>query len=114
MLTIKDLVATLFAAATVGLYYAKDRAINLPLLNSNRASLIIVLILGLAVCAFSSTLNPNSWSNPWIIFAAVLGGLALLVAVIGLVTGAKVWFTSLVVIVVVLWLITTVRHLFAA
>ena len=52
----------------------------LPLISSDRAATIVLLALGFTMCAVGSLRNiqPNEWTHPANVVAAVLGGLALL------------------------------------
>jgi hypothetical protein len=112
MLGGKDILATIFTSGTVGLYYAKEKGLLVPLVSSNRLLFAVLLVVGLVVCAVSSSMGQNPWSNPWIVAASALGGAALLAAIIGLITGSRQVLLVFVSIIVLLWLLTTTRHIF--
>lgn len=112
-LTWKDLVSTAITGGIVFLAYALSRGISLPLIIGYRGGVIAVGLAGIFLCAFGSR-SPQDWSNPWIIVASVLGGLAFIEIVIGLITGTKLPFLFLTGTVTALWLVTTLRHFLTA
>lgn len=116
-LSIKDLGTTVLAFITVALYYARVRGIDLPLLSSERIAIVALAVIGIAMCAIGGSGNAstftNGLSNPWVLVSSVLGATALVVIVAGLITGGKLYVMLLTGIIVLMWLISTVRHLVA-
>lgn len=111
-LTNKDLVTTILAATTAGLYYAQTQGIKLPLITGYRGGILALAIIGIAMCASSGSETPSiGSSNPFIVFASILGFVSLVLIVYGLVTGTKIAFTLLTICILVLWLTSTLRHL---
>lgn len=55
----------------------------LPLISSDRAATFVLLILGFTMCAVGSLrhIQPDEWTHPVTVVAAVLGGLALLLGI---------------------------------
>lgn len=69
---------------------------RIPLLSSDRAVFIALLVVGMAMCALGPLRNiqPDAWLRPMNVVAMVLGGLALLLGLVVL-TGIRVpWIAS--------------------
>jgi hypothetical protein len=109
-LTWKDAVATVLTSGVVLIAYAKLVGWNVPLLGGWRLPTAAVFVLGLATCiaAGSGTLPSN---NGWTITAGVLGGVAAVLLVAGLIMDSKVVFTLLAADIVALWAVSTIHHL---
>jgi hypothetical protein len=101
-LTWKDLITTLLAGGAIGVYF---------LFTNNaggyRIPILLLTFIGIAMCALSEGTKGN---KVYIGIASALGILALVLAVYGLVTGAKIAFILLVGTILLLWLISTIRH----
>lgn len=113
-LTWKDGVTTLLALLVAGLYFGRTTSgMTLPLISDGyRWAIVALAIIGIGMCSFSSPAT-TSGTNMFIVLAGVLGVSALILIIYGLVTGAKIAFTLLTATILLLWLISTVRHLFA-
>ena len=107
-LTWKDLITTILAAAVFGLYYAMSKGMSIPLVSGYRSAILVLLIVGMSMCAFSSA--NISQGNMFIKVASILGIVAFALIIYGLITGAKIAFTLLTAIILLLWLIATMRH----
>src|SRR6476619_2720182 len=105
-LTWKDLITTLLALIVVGIYWARTKGIDLPLLTSVRWTLVLLLIVGVGMCVLGST-GPADYSNPVIILAAVLGVAALALTVYGLITANSLAVTGMMVTILILWGLAT-------
>jgi hypothetical protein len=118
-LTWKDAVSTLFVAAVAAVYLAFRDGTTAWLISSARGTTTAVLALGVAGgCALGRTnelyLRPQPASTR--VFRAVdnaLGLVALVAAVVGLISGATLAVSVLVVATLALWLTATIRHAFA-
>jgi hypothetical protein len=110
-LTGKDLVTTLLVMAAGGLYFAMAAGLKLPLISGYRGAILLLTIIGIAMCALSGGTTPAT--GAWAIIAGTLGVVALVVIIYGLLTGAKIAFVLLTITIVVLWAVATVRHLLA-
>ena len=117
MVTWKDVTATLLATlltgAILGVYAAFLNGTSLRLISHARgatAAVLVLLALGMGPWVVRA-LHPGTRSRTARDFAAVattIGNVALLVAVIGLITGNAFALALLVVVVVALWLIVMV------
>jgi EamA domain-containing membrane protein RarD len=104
----KDLVTSLLAALTFGLYYAMTKGIELPVITSYRIGIIFLAIIGIGMCAFSSASSGST--SPFITLASILGVVSLVLIIYGLFTGTKVAFILLTITILLLWGISTLRH----
>ena len=112
LMTWEDATATLLTGAIVAVYVAFLSGTSLWLISSGRGATAAVLVLGIGAWALRP-LNPGTGYRTaqdfaWV--ATMISNIALLVAVIGLITGSTVALTILVVGTVALWLITTIRR----
>jgi hypothetical protein len=105
-LTWKDAAATGLAALAVAVFFAGHEGWDVWLVGSSyRWGIAAVALLGIAACALGS---PSK--GPASRLLAVLGGLAFVLAIAGLVSGSLTLFSLLVVDIVALWLGSTIRH----
>ncbi len=117
-LTWKDLTATVLAAAAVAVFLAVTRSWDWPLLGSYRMGIVALLIIGQGSCVLGGSADAISSLTDRTahavraadIVAIVLGGLALVLAVIGLFVGTRAPFVALVVDILILWVVSTLRH----
>ncbi len=108
-LTIKDFFTTFLAGATFGIYYAMSKGIDLPLITGTRGAILLMGIIGIAMCALSG--GANNTSNPLVLLASILGITALVLIIYGLISGAKIALLLLMVVILSLWMISTFRHM---
>jgi hypothetical protein len=117
-LTWKDVVSTLFMAAIVAVYLAFGSGTSLWLISSARGAVTAVLVLGIVGgCALSAagSLYQQTLTRSERVYrtvASVLGLVALIAAVAGLITGSTVMLAILFATTIALWLTATVRHAF--
>ena len=104
----RDLVGTTVAALIVLAYAANTQ--DRWYLGSNRWAAVTMLAVGLVGCPLSARLVGESLSAPPIVVLAALGTLALVLALVAIVTAAQWALLSLAVTVVALWVGTTLRH----
>ena len=107
-LTSHDAVATaigLFAGIVV---YAKVQGWDWPFLGSYRSGVVVLTVLGFAMCATGATIT--SMKGPFVATAAAVGVVALGIAVAGVIAGSKELFVALAATIAVLWAIATTRH----
>jgi hypothetical protein len=110
-LTWKDGITTLLALLVIGFSYLMTIGYKLPLISGYRWATAVLLILGIGMCALSSA-RPDIQSN-WISLANILGVVAFILIIAGIITGSKMIFLSLSGTIVILWLVATMRHLFS-
>lgn len=119
-LTWKDAVTTLFMAAIVAGYVAFLNGTSLWLISSARGTTAAVLVLGfVGGCALSTagdlyTGTQSRSSRAFMAVATTLGVVALITAVVGLLTGSTFALAVLVTATIALWLTATIRHAFTA
>lgn len=118
-LTVKDLYSTVLAVIPAGMLYAKSRGIELPLIgDSTRWAVLILAVVGIIMCTTTPLgermAEPGIWSNPWITVAGILGAVCLVLILVGLITGHKLTLTLLASAILILWVITTLRHAVSA
>lgn len=112
MFSHKDLISTILIVIVGTLVYLDSTGIMLPFSNHYRVGTIMLFVLGLAICAFGSKAAwPIKKSNIWLSISAFLGVLALMVGIIGIIVGNQTFFYLLTVMIVLLWGITTLRHI---
>ncbi len=111
-LGIRDLVATILAAATAGILYIQAYNVSAPMLGSNRLAAVILLVLGVAMCAVGNRPDTGtaSKSNGMNVLMGVLGVLILVAAIWVLIAKTEVMVLAMGIIILAMWLITTLRH----
>ncbi len=103
--------ATVLTGLIVGVYTVFLSGTNRWLISSARGTTAIVLVLGIGAWALQSLATNRSQSARDIgPVATVLSHVALIAAVIGLITGSPVALAVLVVGATALWLLATVQH----
>ena len=109
-LSAKDAIATVLAAAVGGICYIEAKGVSLGFLSSPRWAAALVMILGVGICASGS--DPAMSKTTAGMVMAGLGGVVLIIGVIGLITGNKVYAEAAAALVLFMWLVATGRHLF--
>jgi hypothetical protein len=109
-LTRKDAAATLFATLSVLAFAATHEGWNVWLIGDNhRWAAALILVLGLGACITGG--QPDAMTEHKT--TAMFGGVALVLGVLAIVTGSLTPLSLLVACIVVLWMLTTVRHALA-
>lgn len=111
-LTWKDAVATVLVGVAAVITYASLQHFDWALLGSWRVGSLVLLVLGLGTCIASST-GDDPTKNYWTLTASVIGVLALLVGLLGIITGSKLAFIALFGAIIGLWALTSLHHLLA-
>jgi hypothetical protein len=102
----KDLAATGLTALVVATFFASHEGWNVWLVgDSHRWAAGVILVLGVMTCGLGS---PGHGAATRLL--AALGVLALVLAVVALATGSLTPLSLLVVDVVLLWAVSTLRH----
>jgi uncharacterized protein GlcG (DUF336 family) len=114
--------ATVFVGLAVALYASWLAGTEILGLSSTRAFTVAILVLGMAGCYtarsyFESIYGANGRNRaplPYTVLVSVLGGVALVAAVVALIGGAGVGggsaLTVLVLSMIALWATATIRH----
>lgn len=106
MLSRKDWAATVLTALVVLTFFATHEGWNVWLVgDSHRWAAGVIAVLGCLACGLGS---PGRGAATKLL--ATLGGLALVLAVLALVTGSLTPLSLLVVDIVLLWAASTLRH----
>lgn len=110
-LSIKDLKETILAILVAAFYYAKVNNINLPIITSGyRIPIIVLGVIGIVMCTISGGGNPNMSGSLINTLISAAGVLAFIVIIYGVITGAKIAFSVLTIILLSMWLVSTLRH----
>lgn len=110
-LTVKDLISTIGAILVALIYYANAKGMDLAIISSTRGTIAALLIVGFAMCALGAKIPEGGMGSPMMILMSTLGGVALLLAVIGLITGNKSFVVILAALTLIMWVISTIRHI---
>jgi Ca2+/Na+ antiporter len=106
-LTYKDGAATSFVAAAGALFAWHLTAPDTAFVGSARWTSVVVLVLGLVACASGGQLTGDSGYQR---FMSAMAALQFLLMLGVLVTANDGVLATLVAVLVVMWLVTTVRH----
>ena len=112
-LTYKDAVGGALALIAVLVALDLTNAWGWPLLGDYRAGVIALAVIGFGMCAWASDYSTIGRTDPLVVIAGMLGIAALALLVAGLIWATAqlmVWFA---IVIVSLWLVSTVRHLIA-
>lgn len=109
--TSKDVIGSVLAAAAILVAMAVSNSWGWPLLGDYRAGTIALGVIGFAMCAAASDYSTVRGPDPFVVIAAVMGIAALVLIVAGLIWATATLFGWLAVVIVGLWLVSTVRHL---
>ena len=107
-LTQRDLVGTVVAVVVVFVYVANVQ--EWWYLGSNRWAAVTMLAVGFVGCPLGARLVGEKLSSTPIVLLALLGVVALTLAVIAIVTAEQWALLGLAIVVVALWAGTTLRH----
>ena len=110
-ITWKDGVTTVMAVVIAAIFAAQALAWSWPLLADVRSATLAVGIIGLGMCAVGSDPTAVTSKSAYTVLAGSLGGAALILAVVGVISGWPVVFTGLVLVTELLYVIATTRHL---
>jgi hypothetical protein len=104
--TRKDVAATVLTGVAVFVFAAAHEGWGVPLVGgSARWAAGVVLLLGMATCSMGSPGRDRATS-----LLGVVGSVALVLAVVALVTGSLTVLSLLVAAFVLLWAVSTLRH----
>ena len=90
--------------------FAVTESWDWPLLGSNRAGIGVLAAIGWAMCMVGGSRTTWSFKGPVGVLASILGVVALVPIVLGLITGSETALVALAADIGVLWLVATTRH----
>jgi hypothetical protein len=106
-LSYKDAITTVLAGTAGALTYAAARGWQ-GWFPSTRVGVLMLGLVGIGMCAFGAT-NVEK-GGLWVMALSILGGTAFVLIVAGLITGSKSILYVLGLDILVLWLLSTLRH----
>lgn len=109
-LTAKDLAGTVVAALVVLIYAANVE--GWWYLGSNRWAAVTMLAVGAVGCPVGARIVGERLTSLPIMLLGFLGVVALVLAVLAIVTGSQAALLALAILVVALWAGATLRHAF--
>lgn len=108
-ITIKDFLATLLAGISAYIHYAQVNAIILPFIDSHRATILALAIVGMILCEYGIPSKEKLKSSYVVLSVAAIFTVTLII--FSLITGNKTISTQMTVITISIWLISTFRHM---
>lgn len=112
-LGVRDVIATIGAAVAGYIGWLTVKGLPLPGSLSQRWTVVVLLIVGMAGCMSGGSGATPDWKQPMTIVLSVLGGAALLLTLVGLIKPDALVIELLAGVVVLMWMLATLRHLFA-
>jgi len=107
-LTRKDLIGTAVTALVLLAYIGNAQ--DWLYLGDNRWAAVTMLAIGIVGCPLAVRLVDDDLTSPPIIGLGVLGAIALGLGIVAVVTAAQWALSALAIVVVMLWIGTTLRH----
>jgi uncharacterized membrane protein YjdF len=107
-LTRKDLIGTAVTALVLLAYIGNAQ--DWLYLGDNRWAAVTMLAIGIVGCPLAVRLVDDDLTSPPIIGLGVLGAIALGLGIAAVVTAAQWALSALAIVVVMLWIGTTLRH----
>lgn len=111
LLSWKDGITTLLAVLLAGFTYLMYSGLTLPFNWSYRAGTVFLLILGIGMCALSSPTTGGGAKSPLVMLAGVMGIMSFGLIIFSLITGTKTAFIVTASVILLLWMVATIRHL---
>lgn len=112
-LGIRDLFSTMMTAVVGWMFYVLAQDRTATIFGSNQIAAAALLGVGLAICITGN--RPDAWpltqTNPLAKFIATMGFLSIGFAIWSMITGSYIITIMLAIIILVMWLLTTLRHL---
>ena len=110
-LTRRDAFTTLVMAACTAVLLAVTRGWDWPLLGSYRTGTLALGVLGQAMCAGGARdVMSMKKDGGYIAAMSVLGGGALVLVIVGLITASEAAFVALWAVILGMWIVSTIRH----
>ncbi len=113
-LTLRDAAATLLVAAAAGLYWGFRTGVDVPLVSGPRVLAVALFGLGVSACALGGggvvPAADGSAETAWTRTFGVHGAVAFVLMLLVLFTANTGLLAALAGLVVLLWLVATVRH----
>ncbi len=110
-MTWKDGLVAAMALAVAGIVWAAVAGNEAAKLGDFRLAILAVGLLGIAMCIAGATVNPAEGSLYTIIMGA-LAGIVSIAVIVGMAFGGRLALFTAAIAIGVMWLATTVRHIF--
>lgn len=108
-LSLKDLYTTLLATGVIGYIYAVMQQLHVPFVSNYRIGILLLAFAGILMCATGA--DPTL-TGGWKTVAGGLGMLAFVLTIAGLILGTQTALYALAAVIILLWALSTARHLF--
>lgn len=109
-LTWRDAITTILVVTAVIIAVAAVREWNVPLIGNARWAALLLIVIGILMCIAGSSVAQD-FSNPYVALMGVLAGGVVLLAIIALIVGAAVYVGLAAALMVVMWLVSAIRHM---
>jgi hypothetical protein len=114
-LTIRDGITTSLAVVVIAITLAVTGGWDWPLVGTPRAGILALGAIGIAMCSIGTRSTDlgsgrDLVRRPGMLAGTVLGSLALVLVVVGLIVGTEEMLVALAAVLVLMWAIATVRH----
>lgn len=109
--TWRDGAAILLAAVVVAIYGGYWLDWNLPMVSDIRIATLALGVVGLAMCIVGADPSAITSRTAYTVIASSVGVGALALVVMGLITASPIVFTALVLVIALLFVMATARHL---
>ncbi len=114
----RDAVGTLLVAAAVTVTLSVVYGWNWPLIGDARAGVIALFVLSYPSCLvaqaparMAAAMRQETTWGPFLVTATVLGALALLLMIAGVILNSFTVLIGTAIVVVAIWVVTTAHHL---
>ena len=110
-LTWKDGATTILAGLAVVAVVAALQGWGWPLLGSVAAAVGVVGAIGWAMCMLGgATGSVPSMKDPFTVVMSVLGSIALILIIVGVITASEGVLVALAAVTIVMWMVSTTAH----
>jgi hypothetical protein len=108
--TWRDGISTLLAAVVLLLAFAVVRGWNWPLLGGYRSGMIALAVVGLVMSGIGTAAREVRWSDPFMATEGILGAVAVVLFVVGIIAATQGWLVAFTVSLMVVWFVAVTRH----
>ena len=106
----KDLIGTIGTGIVAMIGYLNYKGLNITLISNNRWASAIMLVIGLVTCALSGRVD-NGLTGTYMSIMGAMGFITMLLGILGIITGNRSVVLAMVLAIILLWIITTLKHI---